>query len=135
MARIIKFRAWDTHRKKMYPAEELGKDELTLNPDGRGFVNVNSSNLRLSEYMPHLIPLEFTGLKDQKDKEIFEGDILKHGIFVGVVCLWRGFWDLEFTPNDVQNKPHTALTLLNDESEIIGNIYENPELMRLNDGC
>lgn len=75
--RVTKYKAWDTYRKKMWSAEELGRDELTINPDGRGFVNVHSVSTKLSHYLPHLIPLQFINHKDKKEVEIYETDIIK----------------------------------------------------------
>jgi hypothetical protein len=64
--------------------------------------------------------MQYTGLKDWNDKEIYEGDIVEYrnrnydiyiiyGKFIG--C------------NEISPE--------NEEYKIIGNIYENPELMRL----
>lgn len=77
MTRVIKYNAWDTERNKMWSAEELGQDELTINPDGRGFVNISGTNTKLSQYMKHLIPLEFIGIQDKNKKDIYDQDIVE----------------------------------------------------------
>ena len=72
--RKIKFRAWDTHRKVMIQAWELGNDELQIHPNGRGFFNASSTSPRLSEYYPHLTPMQFTGLFDKSGDILFSGN-------------------------------------------------------------
>jgi len=82
---------------------------------------------------------QYTGLKDKNSKEIYEGDILKDTITKMVytvkfgLCFKRGYngWY-------VHNEEHSYTTSINGDYdtnnnsmiEIIGNIYENPELLK-----
>jgi len=138
MTRPIKFRAWDTHLKKMWSAEEMGRDELSLIPDGRGFANVSSVSPNLTQWLNHLIPLQYTGLKDKNGVEIYEGDVLKGApsgwkkefqifylaeVYFGD-CGWRAkekVLDREL-PIHIHMQGSYGV-------EVIGNVYENPELL------
>ena len=71
---------------------------------------------------------EYTGLKDKNGVEIFEGDVVRHPIFykpMEVVHYCR--FISKFTAIDEHGIPmiNIALTVC----EVIGNIYENPELL------
>ena len=90
MTRKIKFRAWHSLQEKMYPAEELGQDQLTISVDGRGFVNVSGNSLEESIFMKSMIPEQFTGLKDDDGRDIYENNICEMDLgstkIVGPVC-------------------------------------------------
>lgn len=78
---------------------------------------------------------QYTGLKDSKGVDIYEGDILKK-----YNTVYKVFFDTEYASfkvwyADGSNTGNTAsLWLLADDSkaEIIGNIYSNPELVEGN---
>uniref|UniRef100_A0A6M3LPJ6 Putative YopX protein n=1 Tax=viral metagenome TaxID=1070528 RepID=A0A6M3LPJ6_9ZZZZ len=67
----------------------------------------------------------YTGLQDKNGKEIYEGDICKHTsgqVEVNSVEYYVGEWHLE--PHDLYLSDECG------EVEVIGNIYENPELLK-----
>ena len=78
---------------------------------------------------------QFTGLYDCEGKEIFEGDILLISDFSKVACEFRhGAFGYQYC-NDFHsfagNTNFTFNPKNSDESfEIIGNIYDNPELLK-----
>lgn len=75
----------------------------------------------------HYILMQCTGLKDKNDKLIYEGDILNYS------CL-PGYLDIYTCTFNKGNFLIGGLLISNThlKSEIIGNIYENPELLEVN---
>lgn len=80
---------------------------------------------------------QFTGLHDKNSKEIYEGDICKSDntnvgrirFHNGAFC-WTngaGFWWIHGTPED--GMPFDATIMQLSDVSVIGNIYENPELL------
>lgn len=132
MNREIKFRVWHKEQGKMYSPTELGEDQLTLMPDGRGFANISGDKPSLSriDNGNKMIPLQYTGLKDKNGKEIYEGDLLIHTsrngqrphpvIFHLPLAAWCGVYNLKYPLQDSELC----------EVEVVGNIYENPELLK-----
>jgi uncharacterized phage protein (TIGR01671 family) len=122
MRERYKFRAWDVLRKRMVYLNKV----LSSIPYYELFCHTPDS--RAMELM------QYTGVKDSTGKEIYEGDILIYDLIIPSVYLivkWNedagGFflYDKESLDND---------TYWNDlyfgkECEVIGNKYENPELL------
>lgn len=128
-----KFNAWDTKRKKMWLAEEMGRDQLTLSPDGRGFVNVHGTSTRLSRYLPHLIPLHFTGLTDKTGKDDYVGNVWeveyrgkKHRFLRKRRITWQGY---EFEFKCLTGNISPVHANIDEDGIIIGNQFENPKLL------
>lgn len=111
--RAIKFRAWDGERMK---------EVLTLGLHER-FISTPKTVAPIEEFKL----MQYTGLKDKNGKEIYEGDILKvcnwygKGGMVGSVYMEEGIW---FGATD-----YLYSAIQTNKAEVIGNIYENPELL------
>ena len=126
--REIKFRAWDKTVKKMHEIKSL----QWVIFDDKEIVTAYFKDDPKIEYMDfdtgNGMLLQFTGLKDRNGKEIYEGDICKWLDEIGQV-----FWSEENwcfcvgLPDTVWSWVHGRN---NSKLEIIGNIYENPELLK-----
>ena len=70
---------------------------------------------------------EFTGLKDKNGKEIYVGDILTNGHNNFECIFWKGSFVANLISSEKKKEQgYLALEIL----EVIGNIYENPELLK-----
>ena len=85
----------------------------------------------------NVIKLQYTGLKDKNGVEIYEGDIVsiidcEPSLYK--ICYWKDNfkWGVEYIGTDLTNWQDENLEEFSGEDfEVIGNIYENPELLEL----
>ena len=133
---IPKFRAWDKHSQKMFANDELiiWNNNVYANDSKKLSCNHLKGWSIDEEYL-----MQSTGFKDKNGKEIFEGDIITNG--QNVMCMKRhntlGFYveekgEVEFIAGcAVLEDFEEDAKEIADRLEIIGNIYENPELLEV----
>ena len=142
MNREIKFRAWDRVKKEMNDISDVDWGA------GHNYFTDNS-----------YVIIQYTGLKDKNGKEIYEGDMLSlngnmtaddsmgwlpNGWIFDEEDKYPVRWDEKLAgwvlemPTKYDRKDEEAVKylnharglLINGDIEIIGNIYENPELLK-----
>ena len=129
MNREIKFRAWLKYGKEIVDVEEIDFMNEVINYIDNDYEN-NEQEI-VGAYFEDIELMEYTGLKDMKEKEIYEGDIVKlranHGI--GVIKYYDewGAFIVEY----IKPRPLAVLGMnyYKEDIEVLGNIYENPELL------
>lgn len=121
---IPKFRAWSKLASRMYIVNGLYFD--------RGMVQyANNDNAIRFIKLENIILMQSTGLKDKNGKEVFIGDIIKctRG------CPHEVYLEKEYGGTYTGGMPAIYLKGIREgyawteHEEIIGNIYENPELL------
>lgn len=132
---IPRYRAWDKNLKTMYEVDDIMSIDF-----GKSEISVKTLFFERTNYykFDDIVLMQSTGLKDENGKEIFGGDIVKvtdgdertnfpdGGI--GTICGLDGIfmWYID-------GQVHNGLFDISQEYyiEVVGNIYENPELLEV----
>lgn len=115
MSREIKFRAWCIESKRFITLDGQNTFEIFEDDD--------------------FVLIQYTGLKDKNGKEIYEGDVVQESLWIDgnfitncikvFTVIYQG---VSFQYQPIVKSNHTV-NPIGTTVEIIGNIYENPELL------
>ncbi len=126
---MIKFRAWHHELKRM-----MSIINIFLNDGEIEELDLNDPvmNNHISVYPDEIELMQSTGLKDKNGKEIFEGDVVDYKGRKAIIK-WNGSYaSFIYRFVDELNKRSAEwypLYLAYLKCEVIGNIYENQELL------
>lgn len=115
--REIKFRALDKINKGIFNVKFIDFQEGRVYKDDVSYCTFNNIEL-----------MEYTGLKDKNNKEIYEGNIVIHHSKMCKIIF--NVEEARFVLRDDEFELEIPFTNNNNKRmEIVGNIYENPELL------
>ena len=123
-----KYRAWDKELQTMLDVSLIDFKKGVLVGEHWEFGETNFISF------DEIVLMQSTGLKDKNSREIFEGDVVRqvrtqptteNETITGVVTMIEGAW---LIMNDNEQLA-SYLWSETDENEIIGNIYENKDIL------
>ena len=128
--RKIKFRAWfDGHMCEVAKLDFWGDpDQATCDMARMSLTEYGNVEEIFEVYLNEVELMQYTGLKDKNGKEIYEGDIVKNRHYVFVVGFDEG--RIYAKQLGIEYKCYLYNLFFEAALEVIGNIYENPELLK-----
>ena len=128
-----KFRVWDKKYKKIMKVNEINfeKSSVWIESDSGDHENRHT----LTRGFDEVILMQSTGLHDEQGVEIFEGDVVEiiydSEPFTGVVVYDLGETDFKATNNHEDYGNNFQYLTVGESIEVIGNIYQNSELLEV----
>ncbi|MGX4284603.1 YopX family protein [Bacillus sp. JK106] len=121
--REIKFRAWDENSQEMIY-------EVGITPEGIPYsIPENAEGCDQFNYFLTCYKMQYTGLKDKSEarQEIWEGDIRKDALGRIFKVVYEN--DLAAFYGEYTNGHYDSLGDCGPDSEFLGTVYQNPELL------
>lgn len=135
----IKYKFWSYYHKKMF---EVAMLELAFGENNAVYITKGNAQVPDDYFEDGVVPnypkdgvvLQYTGLKDKNDKEIYEGYILKRHLRPINEPSYKATYEVKSLDYYILNGENDARFRPDmwGLCEIIGNIYENPELLEGN---
>ena len=123
--REIKFRAWDKEHKRWTNYSIAITDDLPR------FYDKHTGCWKTDKEGKRFILCQYTGLKDKNDREIYEGDIGSDYVPVYTKGIYMAVNTEQLKYPEEHRQLSTQFNVIwRNGCEIIGNIYENPELLK-----
>lgn len=125
--REIKFRLYsESANRVIYPDEKGWFDRAYLSENGYWqHIRINTALL-----FPNKVTImQYTGLKDVHSKEIYEGDIVSFSGYANAIGVIRYNERLGAYQAVYKDSRWLICKEVGGEQQVIGNIYENPELL------
>lgn len=128
--RDIKFRAWDKRARQMYQVKNLGVGKEGWTRTAENYDEQPETGYN-KFYPSEVEVMQYTGLKDKKGKEIYEGDIVKVFSDKRWITGKIIYEHSEFLVDVMNNKDLNfgRVGIIEKFIEVIGNIYDNPDLL------
>lgn len=131
--RPLKFMAWDRERKEMLPVKLMDFAEWWVSCDptyGKAKpLEYGERNSFANEETDRHVLLEFTGLLDRDEKEAYEGHIVHQFMEVCIVRRCVGGFECEIIAGYHEGRTFSFSWLISRHCEIIGHVFENPEMV------
>lgn len=109
--REIKFRAWEKNMKEMINVDSIDFERKIINKEWAW------------RMFSEVVLMQYTGLKDINGIEIYEGDVCESVLGIkGIVIFDKGAYKL---------KSKQSMYGISKLPKVIGNIYENPEILEV----
>jgi uncharacterized phage protein (TIGR01671 family) len=131
--REFKFRAWDKDENRMHQDVDVLRNGqiiyFEVDEYGEPTHWHNNYDYNFEKKFSHTyIVMQYTGLKDKNGKEIYEGDIVSGGYDLYKVEFFEGAYSLIQGQEIIEFAEFINMSQVI-ELEVIGNIYENPDLL------
>lgn len=129
--REIKYRAWDPTSNTMYTPEDLKDPQEDISVSLYAYLSFGALYIYDFKTDPpvELIPMQFTGWKDQEGYEVYEGDIVAVGDDESVAEVSWSDEIGQFILVALDGTLYPGSESLIAQAKVIGDIYHNPDMV------